>query len=563
MPPKVDVSILIAKRDSTIVALYELLEEFQVLYNVQPVLSTLENVYKEMEIKYRSVKKQQEAITDRLIETGSTEEQLKANQQVGDKVRSDFLKYSEIFATYQKACNSQEPALKHDALEAMTTAVTKMADVLGSQKTASHGLEKLSVPTWDGNRKSYATWKSEFNYWMYKYKQDEDEQLEKWSQGPQFLRKPQEEWPKFEENALKINEELSAEMKPPIEARPTSCDKSEFSTSQKELRDNPLFEHLMKTCSTFSKARKTLAYVLRFVNNTRMKTKNRDPISPKELTESELRLFKWCQQTIDVDKLDKKLIPSKDEHGLLRAHGRLENIRTLPDEMRNPIILPKCHRLVELLLFHLHGKRAHCGYKSLIYESRKRFWIVGVRHMAKHLTGKCVTCKKLRKKPLMGQIPKLRVAAGFPAFSNTAIDMFGPLKVRLGRKTLKEAQVIIFTCMTTRAVHLELVTDRSTDTFLMAFRRFVSLRGNPNNCWSDCGTNFIGAQHCLKELLNDWDMPRIQSVVSEEFSSTFQWSWNVPRARTELWRVSSNQYDKRWMLHPKTKPLQKSSGERI
>ena len=143
----------------------------------------------------------------------------------------------------------------------------------------------------------------------------------------------------------------------------------------------------------------------------------RDPISPKELTESELRLLKWCQQTIDVDKLDKKLIPSKDEHGLLRAHGRLENIRTLPDEMRSPVIVPKSHRLVQLLLVHLHGKRAHCGYKSLIYESRKRFWNVGVRHMAKHLTGKCVICKDLRKKPLdelMGQILKLHVAPGFP-----------------------------------------------------------------------------------------------------------------------------------------------------
>ena len=215
----------------------------------------------------------------------------------------------------------------------------------------------------------------ELSYIRYKHTPDDaltkgflPEQLEKWSQGPRFLRKLQEEWPKFEENALKINEDLSAEMKPPIEARPTSCDKAEFSTAQKELRDNPVFEHLTRTCSTFSKARKTLAYVLRFVNNTRMKTKNRDPISPKELTESELRLFKWCQQTIDVDKLDKKLIPSKDEHGLLRAHGRLENIRTLPDEMRNPIILPKSHRLVELLLVHLHGKRAHCGFKSLICE---------------------------------------------------------------------------------------------------------------------------------------------------------------------------------------------------
>ena len=94
-------------------------------------------------------------------------------------------------------------------------------------------------------------------------------------------------------------------MKPPIEARPTSCNNAEFSTAHKELRDSPLFEHLTRTCSTFSKARKTLAYVLRFVNNTRMKTKNRDPISPKELTESELRFFKWCQQMIDVDKLDK------------------------------------------------------------------------------------------------------------------------------------------------------------------------------------------------------------------------------------------------------------------
>ena len=74
---------------------------------------------------------------------------------------------------------TREPLLKHDALKAMTTAVTKMADVLGSQKIASHGLEKLSVLTWDGNRKPYTTWKSEFNYWMYKYKQDEEEQLQR------------------------------------------------------------------------------------------------------------------------------------------------------------------------------------------------------------------------------------------------------------------------------------------------------------------------------------------------------------------------------------------------
>ena len=54
-------------------------------------------------------------------------------------------------------------------------------------------------------------------------------------------------------------------MEPAIEAKPTSCDKAEFSTAQKELRDNPFFEHLMRTCRTFSKARKTLAYILRLI----------------------------------------------------------------------------------------------------------------------------------------------------------------------------------------------------------------------------------------------------------------------------------------------------------
>ena len=253
----------------------------------------------------------------------------------------------------------------------------------------------------------------------------------------------------------------------------------------------------MKSCSSFTEAKRTLAFFLRFVNNTKSKEKRSGAISPQELEESELLLFKWSQQEIDVDQLDKKLIPEVDEQGLLRAHGRLENIRTLPNEIRNPIILARNYQLVSVLLQHLHEKRSHCGYKSLVYESRRRFWIVGVQNMAKRVTSKCITCKKLRRKPLeqlMGQIPRLRTAAGFPAFSNTAIDMFGPLAVKIGRKTLKEAQAIIFACMTTRAIHLELVTDRSTDTFLMAFRRFVSLRGHPNYCKSDCGTNVIGAQ---------------------------------------------------------------------
>ena len=105
---------------------------------------------------------------------------MSSNTQIGDKVKSDYLKYTED-SLFTKKSLTRKRNLSND--QAMTSAVTKMADALSSQKNASHGLEKWSVPTWDGVRKSCATWKHEFQYWMTKYKQDRDEQLQR-------LRKP-------------------------------------------------------------------------------------------------------------------------------------------------------------------------------------------------------------------------------------------------------------------------------------------------------------------------------------------------------------------------------------
>ena len=176
--------------------------------------------------------------------------------------------------------------------------------------------------------------------------------------------------------------------------------------------DNPSLHQLLKTCSTFPKIRRTLAYVRRFVQNASKKNAKTGPITVQELKESENQLFKWSQLHLDPSVIDKKLIPNLNENGLLRAHGRLEDARSLPQEMRNPVILPLDHLLVKLLLRHLHDKRGHCGYKSLIHEARRKYWIIGVCSMSKALTSKCITCRKLRKKPLdqlMGQMPSLRV----------------------------------------------------------------------------------------------------------------------------------------------------------
>jgi len=125
-------------------------------------------------------------------------------------------------------------------------------------------------------------------------------EVKTWMEGPPFLWHPKEEWPKFEENSKKVDKESLKEMKSNKEKttkckEPTPCTvSSEESTNIRQPTDNPILHYLIKTCSTCAKARKTLAYVLRFINNARKKENNTSPISLGELRESELQMFKWC-----------------------------------------------------------------------------------------------------------------------------------------------------------------------------------------------------------------------------------------------------------------------------
>ena len=92
-----------------IASLDELYEEFNILYQVEPELIALENVHKEIATKYRSVKKQQSTIAERLIESGETEnDEMSVKNQIGDKVKSDYLKYTERFVVYQRKFNAEK-----------------------------------------------------------------------------------------------------------------------------------------------------------------------------------------------------------------------------------------------------------------------------------------------------------------------------------------------------------------------------------------------------------------------------------------------------------------------
>ena len=102
----------------------------------------------------------------------------------------------------------------------------------------------------------------------------------------------------------------------------------------------------------------------------------------------------------------------------------------------------------------------------------------------------------------MGQLPFARVTPDI-VFSNVSVDYAGPVLIKLGavrRPTVAKAYIAVFVSLSVKAVHLELVSNLSTEAFLACLRRFVLRRGKPTTIWNDHGTNFIGANRQLKDL---------------------------------------------------------------
>ena len=123
------------------------------------------------------------------------------------------------------------------------------------------------------------------------------------------------------------------------------------------------------------------------------------------------------------------------------------------------------------------------------------FWIISGSVVVSSIISSCVKCKKLRgavQEQRMSDLPEDRLETA-PPFTYCAVDYFGPFIVKDGRKELKRYGVL-FTCMASRAIHLETSNSLDTDSFINALRRFISRRGPIRQLRSDQGTNFVGAE---------------------------------------------------------------------
>ena len=202
----------------------------------------------------------------------------------------------------------------------------------------------------------------------------------------------------------------------------------------------------------------------------------------------------------------------------MRAKGRLEK-SSLPFDQKFPIVLPAEGYFVELLVSDAHWKILHGGVNDTMAFLRERFWVLRLRQVTRKLVNKCFVCKLIEGKAYSSRpfppLPRHRINMDHP-FETSGTDFAGPLYVKtleFDQQTVEKAYILLFTCTSTRAVHLELVNNLEAPTFLLAFRRFIGRRGAPKLVISDNAKAFKAAE--TKKFLQDRGI---------------SWQFNMPRA---------------------------------
>ena len=163
--------------------------------------------------------------------------------------------------------------------------------------------------------------------------------------------------------------------------------------------------------------------------------------------------------------------------------------------------------MTEIILRDEHLRLQHCEQQQLLFAIRQKYWPIAGGHEARKVVRSCVPCFRYRPKTpkiIMGQLLESRLNVQDYPFQTTGVDYAGPIKIkeskRRGNIPIHKVYIAVFTCFASKAVHLKLVTDLTTEAFMAAFRRFISRRGVCAVMYSDNGTNFVGAANKLEDL---------------------------------------------------------------
>lgn len=322
-------------------------------------------------------------------------------------------------------------------------------------------------------------------------------QPQRWGQGPPFLLYPETQWPVYPLSAIPLI--------------PTEVDELRKSVAC-YLTHEPSVSKL-PDASQYSRLEDLTAAAVKMVSDgaatasshltveTLLVQKAQAESFPEEL--QALRRGREMPTNSGLLSLSPELDPASD---LIRIGGRLRWAELNPDIL-HPIVLDGDHPFSRLLIKSYDEQLLHPGPERVHREMRRKYWLLkGRRAIKQHLTS-CQECRKWRAKPIvpkMADLPPARFHLFKPPFWSTGVDCFGPFHIKLGR-WVEKRWGIIFKCLTTRCLHLDLLEKMDAEAFLMALRRFISRRGKPFEILADRGTNLVW-QCCVKPSRR-WNLP--------------------------------------------------------
>ena len=286
-----------------------------------------------------------------------------------------------------------------------------------------------------------------------------------------------------------------------------------------------------KDYSSLERLLRVTAIVLKFVKLLKSRAKREDPPTISEITSTDIELaqVKWIKElqcemngNEKFRSWNRDLNSFTDDDGIIRCKGRLSN-SDLPYSSKYPILLDTVHYLTTLIIWDCHRRVLHGGVKETLTELRSKFWLVRGRNFVRKLLSSCVVCKRLEGRPYKAlkspPLPEFRVKEA-PPFTYVGLDYVGPLYVKSTNELDEKAWICLITCCVSRAVHLEVVPNMTSQAFLRSFRRFTARRSTPLLVISDNAKTFKAASKELKALMND---PQVKKYFWQQRT---KWSFN-------------------------------------
>ena len=365
---------------------------------------------------------------------------------------------------------------------------------------------------------------------------------ELWWNGPDWLKKSSTEWPK--KNMIKPN---------------TPADEEKEISLLVVAESDHLPVIPLERFSNFNHFKRVTCWINRLVYNSKRKRKDRilsSCLTTLELQQAENYWYKFVQLIhfkSEIENLSSNhplpnsssLIsrnPFLDDNKLLRVGGR-QQLSQSSYESKHPLILHGSHKLTRVIIFTEHIRLLHAGPTLLASSLNRRYHTIGGYKVIRSVTRKCITCRKYSAKPLpqmLGQLPPERITPG-SVFDKVGIDYAGPVLIKYGyvrKPTIVKAYICVFVSLSVKAVHLELVTDLTTDAFIACLRRFIAClrrfiarRGLPTLIWSDNGTNFVGASRQLSDVYKFLETQANHQTISGHLASqNIEWRFIPQRA---------------------------------